>query len=239
MGTCIQQRMGPWLPTYDQYRFWHWRLGNSTHLMFQHSQMTQPRIALATQHHHTIMKFSPLAPMTLPFAGPPVMPIDPTTGYIKLPITPLPQLPMPSVILPAVHTIQKQFWASLCPWQLLLFGSLRKALLVNTMHNLLMNSVWLMIVSDASVQKNGKSGFVWVVAQNQTPIWRGASLAPGPETDIYSGRAEAFGLLAAITFVNYYVSCYAEPIPPTNMTCYCDNAGVITNLMSMTQSSGP
>jgi len=77
---------------------------------------------------------------------------------------------------------------------------------------------------------------VWVLAQNTTPIWRGAGLAPGPEDDIYSGRAEAYGLLAAITFVTYYISCYDDPIPPTTVICHCDNTGVITNLTSLTMN---
>ncbi len=44
-----------------------------------------------------------------------------------------------------------------------------------------------MIVSDASVQTNGQSGFAWVMAHNATPMWRGMGLAPSPKTDMYSG----------------------------------------------------
>jgi len=58
-------------------------------------------------------------------------------------------------------------------------------------------------------------------------------LAPGPVDDMYSGRAEAFGVLAAILFLQYYLSCYQQDIPPSNITCYCDNLGVITNLIEL------
>jgi len=95
-----------------------------------------------------------------------------------------------------------------------------------------------MIVSDASIQKNNNSGFAWVLAHNNQTIWCGAGLAPGLAEDIYSGCAEAYGLLAAITFVTYYVSCYNNPIPLTCLTCYCDNIGVINNLVAM-KSSDP
>jgi len=44
-----------------------------------------------------------------------------------------------------------------------------------------------MIVSDASVQNNGQSGFAWVIAKETTPLWHGLGLAPGPETNMYSG----------------------------------------------------
>jgi len=52
-GSCLQQSLGPWLSTYNQHRFWHWRLHDTTHLLYQHSQTTQPRVALATQQHRT------------------------------------------------------------------------------------------------------------------------------------------------------------------------------------------
>ncbi len=43
------------------------------------------------------------------------------------------------------------------------------------------------------------------------------------------------GLLAALTFLSYYLSCY-EPLQPTTVRCYCDNASVITNI-NQTQES--
>jgi len=75
----------------------------------------------------------------------------------------------------------------------------------------------VILVSDASVQKSGHSSFAWVIAQEVTPVWRGMGLALGPAQDMYSGRAEAFGLLAALTFVNYYLSCYDYSAPPTTI----------------------
>jgi len=87
----------------------------------------------------------------------------------------------------------------------------------------------LIIVSDASVQKNGHSGFAWILANADDPLWRSQGLAPGPEEDIHSGHAEAMGLLAALIFLSYYISCYTTP-HPSKVRCYCDNAGVITNI---------
>jgi len=89
-----------------------------------------------------------------------------------------------------------------------------------------------MVVSDASVLKSGHSGFAWTVAHEALQLWQGQGLAPGPAEDMHSGRAEAFGILAAVTFIHYYLSCY-DPVPATTIiTCYCDNLGVITNINS-------
>jgi len=44
------------------------------------------------------------------------------------------------------------------------------------------------------------------------------------------------GLLAALIFLSYYISCY-EPLQ--DVTCYCDNAGVITNINSTQDEQTP
>jgi len=56
-----------------------------------------------------------------------------------------------------------------------------------------------LLVSNASVQKNGQSGFAWVITHEHHPLWQDMRLAPGTANhDMYSGRAEAYGLLAAV-----------------------------------------
>ncbi len=184
-------------------------------------------------------KFSPTVPTTLKFAGPPVTPLDPTLGQVRLPITEIdvPAPPPPSVL--SYPTLQTQFRSTLPQWQLILFGSLRKAYSNTTLYNVLVGKQPIMIVSDASVQNNGQSEFAWVIAQQTTLLWRGLGLVPGPAEDMYSGRAEAFGLFAAIIFLQYYVSCYRPMIPATTIPCYCDNLGIITTLQTLTKNPSP
>jgi len=58
-----------------------------------------------------------------------------------------------------------------------------------------------LIISNASVQKTKQSSFAWVIAQDDQSLWKGVGLAPGTADNMYSGRAEAFGLLAALLFL--------------------------------------
>jgi len=233
-GMRLHQPLGPWLKTYDTTRFWHWRLLDENHLMYRHTPLTATRVALQTLRRRTMTKFSPTVPTTLPFEGPPITPSDTTLGHVKLPIPPLPAHD-PAPPPPTLHqqTLQRQFRHHLEPWQHVLYGSLRKAYSTNTLHQALNANKPLMIVSDASVQNNGQSGFAWVIAHNATPMWRGMGLAPGPDTDMYSGRAEAFGLYAAILFFQYYLSCYDTRPHHATMSCFCDNLGLITNLNNL------
>jgi len=71
-----------------------------------------------------------------------------------------------------------------------------------------------------------------------TALWKGVGLAPGNVEDIYSGQAEAFGLLAGFLFLQHYIKSY-NPLQFTNspLTCFCDNAGVITNVTKLMNST--
>jgi len=92
----------------------------------------------------------------------------------------------------------------------------------------------ILLVSDASVQKNKQSGFAWVITNRTTPLWRGVGLAPGPAEDMYSGRAEAFGLLAGLIFIQSYLEQYNTPkAEGTRLQCFCDNQGIISNINAM------
>ncbi len=50
---------------------------------------------------------------------------------------------------------------------------------------------------------------------------------------MYSGHMEAFGLLTAISFLQYYLSCYQPLLSATTVPCFCDNLGVITMLTTL------
>ncbi len=119
--------------------------------------------------------------------GPPVTPFDPMLRLVRLPITAIavPPPPPPKVLL--YQTLQQQFRSTLPQWQLILFGSLQKAYSNNTLYNALVGKQPIMIVSDASIQNNGQSGFAWVIAKDTTPLWRGLRLVPSPANDMYSG----------------------------------------------------
>jgi len=91
-----------------------------------------------------------------------------------------------------------------------------------------------MLVSDASVQKSKHSGFAWVISQDDLVLWKGVGLAPGMADDIYSGRAEAFGLLAGLTFLKHYIASYGTTsFMEAPLQCFCDNLGVITNVTAL------
>jgi len=93
-------------------------------------------------------------------------------------------------------------------WQQPLFGPIRKLQPTNTIANLCANQHTVTIVSDASVCKNNHSRFAWVIAHEAVALWHRVGLAPGTSDDMYSGQAEAFGLLAALTFLQHYVASY-------------------------------
>jgi len=71
-GTCLTNSLGAWLNTHTTTWFWHWCLADPTHLVFQQSPTSDTHVAMQTQCHCRVMKFTPTVPMLLPFHGPPV-----------------------------------------------------------------------------------------------------------------------------------------------------------------------
>jgi len=169
-GTRLIQKLGSWTTHHNDQRFWHWRLHDPDHLVFKSAPSAPTRLAIPVTIRRHTAKFLPTIPTTIPFSGPPVTPHDPNIGHVPLPIAAV--NPAPSSRQPEhFATIQKQFRHQLSPWQRPLFGSLRKSHPSNTLYQQLHNKRPLTIVSDASVQKNGHSGFAWIIADDADPLW--------------------------------------------------------------------
>jgi len=136
------------------------------------------------------------------------------------------------------RSIITQFCATLAPWQTPMFGKIRQLQPTAKLYVSSRDNLPLTLVSDASVQKNKQSSFAWILTQENTPLWKGVGLAPGEAEDMYSGRAEAFGLLAGLLFIEHYIASY-EPAQfnDSPLKCFCDNAGVINNVSDLLSHS--
>jgi len=107
--TRLTRPLGVWLPEHDSHRFWHWRMHDTSHLVYRHSPSAPTRVALPTMTRRTSIKFSPTVPTTLAFTGPPITPYDPNTCYIRLPVAVICHPKTPPTVFPAITTIQTQF----------------------------------------------------------------------------------------------------------------------------------
>jgi len=232
-GMQLEQPLGNWHTTMGTARFWHWKLYDATHLLYRASATAPTHVGLRTQQWRTLMKYSPTIPSTLPFDGTPITPLDLNTGNVKLPTPPIEPPKDTPPDTGKEDTIARQFQKQMHAWQRPMFGSLRKAGNNKNLLKQLIAKRPIMIVSNTSVQKNCNSGYAWVIAQETDTLWCGLGIAPGPSEDIYSGCAEAYGILAAITFLQYYLQIFETTIPRTTIRCFCDNMGVLTNLKEL------
>jgi len=212
-GMQLEQPLGNWHATIGKSRFWNWKLNDATHLLYHASTNAPTRMGLRTQQWRSLSKYSTTIPSMLPFDGTPITPLNPNTGYVKLPTLPIEK---PNETPPETgtgDTLARQFRQQMHPWQRPMFGSLRKAGNNKNLIKQLLAERPIMTVSDASIQKNNNSGFAWVIAQENATLWRRLGIAPGLSKDIYSGHAEAYGILAAITFLQYYLQIFDTIIP--------------------------
>jgi len=135
-------------------------------------------------------------------------------------------------------SITAQFCTTLQPWQQPLFGLIHRHQPTNAILQTSLNHGAIILVSDASVQNSKQSSFAWVITHKAMTLWKGIGVAPGPADDIYSGRAEAFGLIAGLTFL--HVKSY-EPISFQATGCSSRNRSrylVIVNGCSSRNRSG-
>jgi len=166
--------------------------------------------------------------------GTPVTPHDMHQRLIRTPIRNPPPMHQPQVSTAAITTLVAQFRAQLESWQKPLYGPITKYQNTNTLYDRCHQNQTITLVSDASVQKSKQSGFAWILTQGETKLWAGVGLALGDADDMYSGRAEAFRLLAGLIFVSYYISCFPYILEcHAKLQCFCDNMGIITNVMEM------
>jgi len=233
-GTRLQHPLGPWKENHCNLRFWQWRYAPSGSLLHQKNPTQQPRAAIQVQATRRYLAFSATIPTNQQFNGDPVTPTDTHQRRVNLPIPsyvhPKQQEDTPQSYRSLIH----QFRQTLQHWQSPLFGPLQKLRPTNTIANLCATHQNVAIVSDASVRKHNHSGFAWVIANDAVALWRGVGLAPGTSDDMYSGRAEAFGLLAALTFLQHYITSYGpDRFSDSTINCYCDNLGIITTLTEM------
>jgi len=135
-------------------------------------------------------------------------------------------------------SLTAQFRNTLNQWQKPLFGLIHHLQPTNQILQTSQNNGTILLVSNTSVQNSKQSGFVWVINHKDTKLWQGVGITPGPAVDIYLGRAEAFGLIAGLTFLRHYVASY-EPTQfhASPLYCFCDNLGVVTNVNKLLSST--
>jgi len=188
---------------------------------------------MQTKAQRTQLNFTLTVPTNQAFNGPPATPFDTHHRTVLLPI---PMLPAPTE--PSINTyhctLMEQFRQTLHQWQLPLFGPIHRMQPNPAILDVSLADETISVISDASVQKSKQSGFAWTIANGSRTLWRGVGVAPGMEDDLYSGRAEAFGLIASLTFLSHYVASYGpENFNTSKLDCFCDNLGVITNVTKL------
>jgi len=157
--------------------------------------------------------------------------------WITLPVLPIPPIPHAPVITTTGSTLRRiqsklpsyapELWTSIDPAPNQSVLTLQQYLTAATGS--------LLVVSDASLNSQQQSAFSWVISTTTQVLWTGGGTVPGSQRDVHSGRAEGFGLLAAFSFLEQYLSHLpATPLAsPPQIEGYCNNSGLIQQVTKM------
>jgi len=233
-GQKIHHKLGGWMAHYQEAHTWKWKLSLQGSLLHQANPTSTTKAAICMQTHRMALTFSLTVPTNQQFDGHPVMPYNDGHCIIHLPVSQLRCQEQPSNNSMYQKSITAQFRTMLQPRQQPLFRPIHKHQPTKAILQTSLNHGAITLVSDASVQNSKQSRFAWVITHKAMKLWKGVGVAPGPAEDIYLGRAEAFGLIAGLTFLQHYIKSY-EPISfqATPLCCYCNNLGVITNVTAL------
>jgi len=237
-GTRLCHPLGPWKTNFQVARYWKWRISPMGSLLNKPTEESPTRAAIMITSNRRYATFSLTIPTNQSFNGSPVTPSDQHNRRIQFPIMHPDQPTPPDTPMQFFQSLTQQFRSTLPTWQKPLFGPITRLQPTNRLYQLSLQAQPIAIVSDASLQKDHRSGFAWVIINNATPLWRGIGLAPGDAEDMHSGRAEAFGVLAAILFLSHYVQSFGHHLfPAATINGYCDNNGVVTTIMDILNST--
>jgi len=87
------------------------------------------------------------------------------------------------------------------------------------------------LVSNAAIHPSNYGTCAWTIWAAHD-LWTGEGYVLAPNTDIYLGLAEAYGIYTMLSFFRHYTSLY--PLTADNyrtIPVYCDNKGVLECIM--------
>jgi len=233
-NTRLTHLLSAWTSKYQTNHFWKWQLSPTQQLLHQQAPTCHPKAAILLHNQRTQLQFSPSIPTNQKFKGFPVTPFNMYHQIVWLPVPHILPSQDPSPTNTVSTLLTAQFCSTLKTQQCPLFGPIQKLQSTSCLLHLNQAGCTISLVSNSSVQKDKHSSFAWVLSTDASTLWKGVGLAPGNADNMYSGQAEAFGLLAGLTFLQYYISCYTpERFTPSMLYCFCNNLGVITNITEM------
>jgi len=222
--TKLTQPLGRWNQQYDQDYEWNWCMCPMTYHLYHHQQLQWFVYKLSNlwctyvQYHETPKPYHqysvPITPATpehilqgVQITLPKFAPTNP------IPAPPLPKLPLIQQLTQPPQPWAKSLWHQIRPYANLFqlhatLGQGRTVFLVN-----------------ASVNHCRQGTMTWII-HSKSKLWSGEGIVPGPVDKLYSGLAEAYGVLTVLSFLQHYIQHLPTTYhsPPQIYVC-CTNQG--------------
>jgi len=226
-STTLLKPLGHWTQHFDQDFDWTWTVNPRTHQLFHRYNdgwhTYQPERRRLTEIIY------PSQPPMLRVALVDTVPVPPQLRrnriHLALPITPITPTPAASVI--PQQTLLQKLTAPPDTWEGPLWAQITPTEPIGQLKMSISKKATIMVVSDASVSPHGYGTCAWTIWA-QTILWKGIGYVPGPSLDMYSGLAEAYGMYAALSFLQRYIATFPLVLPhQLTVQVYCDNKGLI------------
>jgi len=229
-STDLLKPLGSWNHHYTQDYSWNWTVNPQTQQLFHRYQnMWHTYLPKRRRPTEIIYPLQPRIHREAPVNTVPTMPqIVHNRIHLRLLLSDITQVPAPPV--PAVKTLIQKLTAPPDNWEHPLWHQIQPNTNLGTLKLAILNRDNIIIVSDASVSPQGNGSCAWTIWANRH-LWQGIGYVPGPNLEMYSGLAEAYGLHMALSFFQRYLATFPLVLPPHLITsAYCDNKGIVDRL---------
>jgi len=205
MSTQFKKPLGPWYPQATKVWRWYTTYNPNTKavlLHVPHQPLTWFPIQTTMQTHNYYMTAQPTN-------NPPALsyPITTKPQWAGFRTTTMAHL-IPHQPISPINPIPTNLWA--CIKKLLptytpeLWHQLTKQPGTNNtdLAEYITNKKgWILLVSNASLNTQQHSIFLWTISPDTTELWTGSSTSPSTQHDAFLGRSEGYKILAAIMFL--------------------------------------
>jgi len=240
----LKNPLGPWKPEASISRTWYTTFNATTNTLYRHipEQPAQQYILHQTTRHHHFYR-QPEPTIHNPTNRPATIERQKQGFRISQPVLPIPNgvQPPPSTQPPTLNKKIRQLLPGYAPQLWAQFQPHPDHPPEHLVQYITQDQGQVIVVTNASLNAQNFSAFSWTIATTTQNLWTGDGTAPGTRRDAHSGRAEGYGLLSALTFLEKFLTATNYTNDNNNRTIngYCDNLGLIQQVTAMQNQSIP
>jgi len=223
----LSKPLGPWNHHHATDYQWTWTVNPQTQQLYhQYQKVWHTYKPDRRQPTEIIYPTQPQIVREAPSGTVPATPhLTRSRIHLSLPIHTI--TPEPVTIPQPQNTVMQKLTTPPDNWEAPLWAQIQNTAGIGQLKLRIAQKKTIILASDASVSPQGKGSCAWTI-WSHAHLWQGIGHVPGPNLDMYSGLAEAYGMYMVLSFLQRYLTTFPLVLPANyTVQVYCDNKGLV------------